>query len=74
MLFAAWETANTFASDICAASSINSTSTLRRASGRAQNQEVPPPTAQSDPTHREQASFSVVNCRVGRSSSLSETF
>jgi DNA polymerase-4 len=37
---AACETARTFANDICAASSMNSTSTVVAASGRAQNQAV----------------------------------
>jgi hypothetical protein len=44
MLFAACDAANTFASDICAASSMNSVSTDSNAFARAHNQAVPPPT------------------------------
>ena len=58
---AAGETASTLASDICAASSTNSTSTAFRASGRAQSHAVPPATWQSPVSALKTSSFLVVN-------------
>lgn len=52
-VFAACDTASTFASDICAASSTNSTSTVSTASGRDHSQPVPPPTEASTPKRGE---------------------
>ena len=47
MLLAAPETANTLASDICPASSINKTSKAFSASSRAHSHAVPPATSTS---------------------------
>ena len=59
MVFAACETAKTFASDICAASSINKTSTHSNASGRAQNHAVAPATWQFVPIADKSSALSV---------------
>ncbi len=61
MLSAACDTASTFASDICAASSTNRTSAMPAASGRAQNQPVAPPTWQPLPSPSMKSGFLVVS-------------
>ena len=61
---------------ICAASSMNNTSTLSRASGRAQKYDVPPPTGQFVRIASRACSFFLTNCKLSRSFSrcLSSTF